>query len=1362
MILERCICCPTLTLRVMTLTAGALKRVSSSTVDLAGRVVSSTDEDGLTTTYGYAEGGRTVTETLPGGGTRITARYRDGRTKSITGTAVAAEYHSYTVNADGSITETVHYGTENGARWSSSKTNGLGWLIEETRPSPAGNGQVITTTHSYNEKGQRILTQRTGQADEHFIYDADGRLAVHGFDSNDNGQLDIASQDPITVTTTGYEQIGTLWYEVTTTAQFLGETATQPQGISQISKRKIGGGMVEDIAITIDAEGHQTTTMTLAMPSAKTVVTTTSSDRASLAAVRTAINGLPVSETSFLSSTTATFVYDGLERLESVTDAAGITRKTLYADQADGTASMRPWKQQTRPPAAPDFTTDSISAYGTTGTALGRLETLTDSGGKTTIYTYDLRGQITRISGTASYPVAYAFNDFGQTTDQWTFRIAPTGDPAEWDLTSGDHTHWDFDEATGALETKTDAAGHSLGYTYEASGRLHTRALARGITTTYAYDLAGRLTTTTHSDGTTPTVTRTYWRNGILKTVSDAIGTHSYTPRVLHSDGLATWSLTGSTLLPAASIQEGYDAKDHRQSWALTVGGSVLHRVGYGYDAATGRLGSAALIGANGAATATWTYAFDPSTGQLSTLTAQNTTGPAITATRSYDARQRVQGISYSANNSPQLGWSYGFDPDYPQRRASARSTVDGLPGWKWGFNDRGEVTSAARTEFAGAEAEPAAVAGQSWGYTYDGIGNRSSMTRSAAAVRQADATLGPATSFTTSYTPNAVNQYAQIDPPHAIEVAGLTVPEVTQVSVNGAPTTGRPPGNGEPGGFSLWLEGAALGTWPQVSIQATRTGARANGSDLTTVRSGHVYVRPQELPTYDPDGNLLSDAGWQYEWDADNRLILAQQKEPGLPADMPQKRIKYHYDWMSRLVAREESERRTLNDGTGLRSDTWTLVKTTHHYYDGWNLMAEVESGATVSVAGSPSPKVRRYLHGLDLSNTHEVGLANGPRTSTTATGGVGTLLGVIAPDDRLYTACTEVNGNITGFIEASTGALAARFDYDAFGNVVTDWSAPNHNAAEITQLRFSTKLQDPETGWMFYGHRWYDPVDGRWTAKDPIAERGGLNLYAMVGNDAVNSVDVLGMAWNPADPSTWKLPAPELGFWLDGTPGQGRWMPKIGTYLADYGEFIFKDGNPLLALHPAAVIEGQVHIVVLEEWDGSRADQRAAQRKLANQLKERIPKGDFAWHHEAIVDINGKKGVKMVLVPKNLNAISHAGPASWKRASLALSKATKGVIAKGGIGKCVRLVGTVGFMINPVEAVAGPTTEMGDATISGAIERDIEGLYRAQSVMEYHQRLQTLKSMYQGSKWLEHLVPLIDKQLRILENAHYDPRLQ
>jgi hypothetical protein len=34
-----------------------------------------------------------------------------------------------------------------------------------------------------------------------------------------------------------------------------------------------------------------------------------------------------------------------------------------------------------------------------------------------------------------------------------------------------------------------------------------------------------------------------------------------------------------------------------------------------------------------------------------------------------------------------------------------------------------------------------------------------------------------------------------------------------------------------------------------------------------------------------------------------------------------------------------------------------------------------------------------------------------------------------------------------------------------------------------------------------------------GRWVNRDPIEERGGVNLYGMVGNDAVNRWDVLGM---------------------------------------------------------------------------------------------------------------------------------------------------------------------------------------------------------------------------------------------------------
>ena len=49
--------------------------------------------------------------------------------------------------------------------------------------------------------------------------------------------------------------------------------------------------------------------------------------------------------------------------------------------------------------------------------------------------------------------------------------------------------------------------------------------------------------------------------------------------------------------------------------------------------------------------------------------------------------------------------------------------------------------------------------------------------------------------------------------------------------------------------------------------------------------------------------------------------------------------------------------------------------------------------------------------------------------------------------------------------------------------------------------------------SGVLYYGYRYYDPVTGRWPSRDPIEEEGGVNLYGMVGNDAVGSWDYLGM---------------------------------------------------------------------------------------------------------------------------------------------------------------------------------------------------------------------------------------------------------
>lgn len=41
----------------------------------------------------------------------------------------------------------------------------------------------------------------------------------------------------------------------------------------------------------------------------------------------------------------------------------------------------------------------------------------------------------------------------------------------------------------------------------------------------------------------------------------------------------------------------------------------------------------------------------------------------------------------------------------------------------------------------------------------------------------------------------------------------------------------------------------------------------------------------------------------------------------------------------------------------------------------------------------------------------------------------------------------------------------------------------------------------------------RWYSPSTGSWFSRDPIEERGGVNLYGFVGNSPLNKVDHLGL---------------------------------------------------------------------------------------------------------------------------------------------------------------------------------------------------------------------------------------------------------
>jgi RHS repeat-associated protein len=144
-----------------------------------------------------------------------------------------------------------------------------------------------------------------------------------------------------------------------------------------------------------------------------------------------------------------------------------------------------------------------------------------------------------------------------------------------------------------------------------------------------------------------------------------------------------------------------------------------------------------------------------------------------------------------------------------------------------------------------------------------------------------------------------------------------------------------------------------------------------------------------------------------------------------------------------------------------------------------------------------------RRSVFVLDLSGAE------------TGAGGVLGLVASVRPGapagTRRELAVYDGNGNVERVV-TETGEVSARYEYGPFGEEIP------RRGVGAQPYRFSTKYHDEETGLLYYGYRYYAPRWGRWLSKDPIGERGGVNLYGMCGSDPVNFTDFLGF-WTQLD---------------------------------------------------------------------------------------------------------------------------------------------------------------------------------------------------------------------------------------------------
>ncbi|WAC21093.1 hypothetical protein OVA24_06815 [Luteolibacter sp. SL250] len=1077
--------------------------VSRAVVDLAGRPILKEDRIGSVTEWSYSSDGRTTTETRPGGSTVVTAVHRDGRVESITGTGVVATYNFYGLEEDEDEyyhqATTTRVGAPNSPRYTKQVFSWeSGELLRTLNPDAKSGSYEVTTEDGgsgfpYSGKFGYTVgdTSYPGYAGPGSIasssfpaFNAVGSMGMHTYSGRISEWISDTWNGPsrlIEISTEYVLHEGKWWKKVTES-----KGIEEPDALQQTYSmtRLWQGDGLKNIDLTPDGEIE--TTVTVFNRGQKESTTTVSGNRSLIPQIIFMVNGRIQWQQGKHSSDAAhraTLTYDSLGRVTHTRDHRGAVTRTVYNGVGQVEKMFDTLGRAT-----------TYSYVNSTSHGAGNLAAITRPDGQTTIYNYTVRGQIDSIGGTVEYPQSFTYNEYG---DKETLTTTSASGSSV--------TRWEYN-AAGLLAAKYYNHGSGdvdkIEYTYDPFGRLEQKEVVGGKVTKYTYNAFGETMTINYGgDGNGEDVIFTRNNAGLVAIVNEnyedadggAMGSgstaFSYTAgRVsgVEYDGghsyLPGVKLDYETPDPASGLPKGYEVFN---------GATSRMEVAYGYDD-EGRLASV------GSLHGTFSYSYHPGSGIVAGYTG-DLSGGVVTQTRPVDFQGRVSSVT-TRNGSGGMIASVGYSYDLVDRRTQTRRE-DGT-SWSYSYNGRGEVTGALRRNTAGD-----AINGLAREYYYDDIGNRNWM-------KYGGGQTGALTHL--EYTRNGHNQYSKIEYIPSTSATAWMVgraPALDDVYVN-TQLAGRQE------------------TWFSHEIGVSNTGGPVNLAVEVTdnlgspVSSGNLAVpAASTIRTYDEAGNLASDGMWEYKWDSENRLREMKATDAATNATFPDLTIEFVYDWQGRRIAKKVTEGVTV----------------THkrYLYEGWNVVAEWTLHGSSITFNAP----QTYLWGLDLS-----GQQSGDVAQIQGAGGVG---GLLAADVRKVSdasalgkvyASYDGNGNILAWSGAD-GTIKQSQDYDSFGNIIlksVDASGPLGGHQGEVDYGFSTKPLERDCGLIYYGCRYYDPLAGRWSARDPIEELGGVNLYGFVDNAPINSIDYLGM-WKESE--HYEL----IDFWMESSRDK---LPAGSTY--------------------------------------------------------------------------------------------------------------------------------------------------------------------------------------------------------------------
>lgn len=482
---------------------GELGRLASTTdpmgvttsyvYDVEGRVTEVVDEDGERTLTAHDDFGRPVVVTDPLGETTTTTYGADGRVASV---------------EDGEGHDTTY--TYDDAGRPLTTTDARGGVVERRytlagRLASETDATGRTTDYRHDTAGRQVEVELPSGATTTTAYDLDGRIAsvtspegrVTSYTYDELGRVETVADPGSGTTTTTYTPTG----EVATRTDATG---------GEVAFTYDGGGRV----VTVSDPLGEVTTYGYDSRGNRTMRTDALAGEREW---RWNLADQLIEEIDPLDRST-TYTYDTLGRLDMKTDGAGRTETYGYdaAGQvtsltyASGTPTTFEYDGEGRRTKMIDATGTTLWHYNATGLMTGAdlpgsrdLAFAWDLAGRRTVIDYPDGSRYRNRYDTNGRLAEVEFDDSGTWVDVAVNDYDADGLLIEQDQGSAGLREWTYDAVTGRLTGYDETRGlttTSTTLTHDAAGRILTETTG-GISTVYDYDDAGQLTDVDRSTG---------------------------------------------------------------------------------------------------------------------------------------------------------------------------------------------------------------------------------------------------------------------------------------------------------------------------------------------------------------------------------------------------------------------------------------------------------------------------------------------------------------------------------------------------------------------------------------------------------------------------------------------------------------------------------------------------------------------------------------------------------------------------------------------------------------------------------------------------------------------------------------------